>query len=43
MQETELKIKIKVDDTELDKVLAKAKELQNILGKCNAALRNNYE
>lgn len=35
MQETELKIKITVDDTELEKALAKAKELQNILGKCN--------
>jgi len=35
MNETELKIKITVDDTELEKALAKAKELQNILGKCN--------
>lgn len=29
MNETELKIKITVDDTELEKALAKAKELQN--------------
>ena len=36
MQEAELKIKITVDDEELDKALAKAKELRNILGKWNA-------
>lgn len=34
VETTELKIKIKVDDTELDKALEKAKELQNILEKC---------
>lgn len=36
-QTTELKVKITVDDTELDKALAKAKELQSILDKWNAA------
>ena len=30
MNETELKIKITVDDAELEKALAKAKELQNM-------------